>query len=283
MTSTEWLSIFGFIIAAYFALHSVVFVVSRYLKLDKSEKEQALQAQIDQLTSTVVKYESEVADLRKQVKIVVVQYEEVVGKYQELLRTHEEAQHEAKSLREQLNNISNGYSMRESKPDRVLLVLVGSEEKGLSLDLASIRAVRTETGMEVQVISNPSPDNLKKALDRARMKQDHIYLHMAIKADKDGYQLGDQIVDATWLSSVLNGVIVLVVAGTDSDAIGDFLGVVPYVVSMDGGVAHRDASIFARLFWSEIGKGMGPSLAIRRAMDRSPGTIREKIISHWDW
>lgn len=283
MSTTEWISVVLFVIVSYFILHGLVLLISRFLKLDRTEREQVLQSQIDKLNITLRDYEKEIDDLRSQVRIIVAQYQDIIGKYKELEKSYNEAREESVSLRDQLNNLSSGYVMRDVRPDKILLVLIGEINSGLSLDLASIRAVRTETGMEIQTISDPSPENLKKALDRARMKQDHIYLHMAIKADKEGYQIGSEIVDASWLSSVLGGVIVLVVAGAESDNVGDFLGVVPYVISMSGDIAHRDASIFSRMFWTEIGRGIGPSLALRRALEKSPGTIREQIVSHWNW
>lgn len=283
MSTTEWISVVLFVIVSYFILHGLVLLISRFLKLDRTEREQVLQSQIDKLNITLRDYEREIDDLRNQVRIIVAQYQDIIGKYKELEKSYNEAREESVSLRDQLNNLSSGYVMRDVRPDKILLVLIGEINSGLSLDLASIRAVRTETGMEIQTISDPSPENLKKALDRARMKQDHIYLHMAIKADKEGYQIGNKIVDASWLSSVLGGVIVLVVAGAESDNVGDFLGVIPYVISMSGDIAHRDASIFSRMFWTEIGRGIGPSLALRRALEKSPGTIREQIVSHWNW
>lgn len=278
----NWGFLFLLFIAAYVILNGISAFLQKFLKIDRSEREQLLQNQLSHLSEKIGDYESEISDLRKLVKLLQTQYEEMVGKYKELQHVHEEARQESQSLREQLNNLSQGYIMRDTHPNKVLIVCVGSPDKGLGLDLATIRAVRTDTGLEIQTIQDPSPDNLKKFLDRARMKQDHIYVHLAVKADKEGYQLGETIVDASWLSSVLNGAIVLLVAGADSDNVGDFLGVVPYVITMSGGVTHRDAAIFSRLFWTEIGRGIGPSLALTRALDRSPGTIREQIVSHWN-
>lgn len=289
MTPSELGTVIAFIVTGFVALQAITWIVRRWLKLDSSEREQVLQMQINDLNQKIKHqdekiedYEKEVEDLRRQVRIMVAQYEEAIGKLGRLQEAYDQSMETNRQLREQVNNLSSGYVMRDSRPEKILLVLVGSPDAGLSLDLATLRAVRTETGLEIQEITDPTPEKLKRALDRARMKQDHIYLHMAVKADKEGYLIGDTIVDAIWLSSILTNVIILVVAGTDSDNVGDFLGVVPYVVTMSGGISHRDASIFSRAFWTEIGKGIGPSMALRRALDRSPGTIREKVVSHWN-
>jgi cell division protein FtsB len=282
MTQMEWVSVFLFVVFSYIVLTGVVNFIRHYLKIDRTEREQILQAQIDDLTDKVEESEKEIQDLRRQVRLMVKQYEEAIGRLAELQKQHVVATEENRELKEQIKGLKAGFSEIDNRQDRVLFALIGSDDKGLGLDLASIRAVNTETGLEVKVIQDPSPEGLKTALDRARMQRSHIYLHMAINAGKEGYKLDDELVDASWLSSILNGVIVLVVAGTDSDYVGDFLGVVPYVVSMSGGVNHREAAIFSRLFWTEIGKGIGPTRAIKRALERSPTAIRESITTHWE-
>lgn len=280
----NWGFLLFFMVLAYLAMRALDTLIQRILKVDRTEKEQVLQSKLQELTVKVKKYEDEVASLRQQVQLLLNQYTEISGRYKELESVYAVAKQDANSLRDQLNNMSQTYSGMPARSNKVLIVCVGSKtDSGLALDMASIRAVRTETGFEIQQVSDPSPENLKKMLDRARLKQEHIYLHLAVKADKDGYQIGSQIVDASWLSSILNNVLVLLVAGSDSDSVGDFLGVVPYVITMSGGVDHREAAVFSRLFWTEIGRGLGPTLALRRALDRSPGNMREFIVSHWEF
>lgn len=282
MNPTDIAVVVVYMIVGFTGLQILTWVVRRWLKLDSTEREQILQAQMNKLSDKVEDYEEEIEHLKKQVKIMVEKYEEAVGRLVKLQEQYDVSVESNRQLREQLNNLSSGYLMRDNRPNKILLVLIGSGDVGLSLDLATLRAVRTETGMEIQEISDATPEKLKRALDRARMRQDHIYLHMAIKTDADGYQIGTDIVDATWLSSILNGVLVLVVAGTESDQIGDFLGVVPYVITMSGSLSHHDAAMFSRSFWTEIGRGIGPSLALRRALDRQSGTVRERVVSHWE-
>lgn len=285
----SWGFLLILMLVAYVVMRVIDNLIQRYLKIDKTEKEQILQNKLQELTSKVKEYEREVDSLRQQIKLLLAQYTDISGKYKELENTYNTAKQDAQSLRDQLGSFSQGYNNPSSsthfpaRSNKVLIVCIGSSDAGFALDLASIRAVRTETGIEIQQVNDPTPENLKNIIDRARAKQEHIYLHLAIKSDKNGYQIGPHIVDANWLSSILNGVLVLVVAGTDSDHIGDFLGVVPYVVTMSGSVVHREAAIFSRIFWTEIGKGIGPTLAFRRALERSPGTVREFVVSHWDY
>jgi hypothetical protein len=276
----NWSFLFILLVIAFLTMRAMDIFIQRFLGVDRTEREQVLQHQIDQLSRKVDDYEKEIDSLRKQVKLLVQQHEEVVVKYNKLEEVYNASKEDSLSLREQVNSFSSNYVNKT--PSKVLIVCTGSDEPGFGLDIASIRAVRTETGMEIQQVNDASPENLKKYIDRARVKQDHIYVHLSVRSDREGYQLGSEIVDASWLSTILNGVIVLVIAGTDSDSVADFLGVVPYVISMSGPISHRDASIFSRLFWLEIGNGIGPSLSLKRALQKSPGTIREKIVSHWE-
>lgn len=282
MTPAELVVVLAFIVSGFVVLQVLTWIVRRWLKLDSNEREQLLQNQINDLSDKVADYEKEVEDLRRQVRIMVAQYDEAIGRLAKLQELYDATVDTNRQLREQISNLTAGNVVSFNRPDKILMVLVGSKNSELSLDLATLRAVRTETGMEIHEITDPTPEKLKRTLDRARMKQDHVYLHMAVNADSQGYEIGPEIVDSTWLSSVLSNVLVLVVAGTDSDQVGDFLGVVPYVVTVAGGVTHRDAAIFSRVFWTEIGKGIGPTMALRRALERSPSAIREKIVCHWD-
>ena len=138
-----------------------------------------------------------------------------------------------------------------------------------------------ETGIEVKELVGPTPGVLKRELERVRGRKVQIYVHMAIFSDKEGYQLGGQIVDVNWLSTILQDVLVLLVAGADSSYVGEFLGVVPYVVTVEGGVPTRELSSFSRLFWSEIARGIGPGRALKRALDKSAPEVKDKIVKYW--
>lgn len=277
MTFSDWVALVVVVVILYSFLTLLVFLFRKHLALDVDEREKQLQNQLNQLQKELVDANREIESLRKQVNFLVEQNEESVRKMVQVEQLNEDLKGELENFRRS----TYSGSMLES-PQRILIVVIGSEDGGLSLDLASIRAVKTDTGLDIQTVSDVTPENLKKVLDSAKRRNNHIYVHMSVKADREGYLIGSRIVDVAWLSSILDGVIVLLVAGADSSYVGEFLGVVPYVVSMRGDIAHRDAALFARAFWTEIGRGMGPSMALRRALDHSPVTIRDNVVAHWN-
>lgn len=180
---------------------------------------------------------------------------------------------------EQLN--AGGVQVFDAKPESPLLVAIGSDAK-LKLDLASLRAVETDTGMTFRRIENATFELLKRHLDRARAN-DRPYdkLHLAVHSGPDGIYLSGGIVNSEQLSEILRGVRILVIAGCESDAVGDYLGVVNHVVSMTEKVSHTDAALFARAFWEEIGNRCEPSEALRLALKRSPSGMSEYVEYHW--
>lgn len=275
----EWFLLLLFIALATYGLQFVTWLVRKYVfNIDNSERREILQAEFENLKKEHTDQQSKIMDLEKQNKIFVQNYENVVGRLSELQKKYDLLLRANKELQEQVEVLSRTSTVETSKREKVLYVVVGSGDAGLSLDLASIRAVETETGLDVQHIKDPQPESIERKLAVARREKSHIYLHLSVKADSEGYLIGDKIVDATWLSGILDGVLVLLVAGTDSDYVGEFLGVVPYVVTMRGGVGNREAAIFSRAFWTEIGRGIGPSLALKRALAKSPEMLQDKII-----
>jgi hypothetical protein len=71
------------------------------------------------------------------------------------------------------------------------------------------------------------------------------------------------------------------VAGSDSTEVGEFLGIIPYVITMSDKLPSRDAARFTRHFWTEIGNGIGPTLGLQRALEASPGRMSEYVKRHW--
>lgn len=282
----DWVTLIGVVVLATLAMQVFSPLIQRYLKLDKTEREEVLQNQIDAMGNKQDEYENDASSLKNHIKFLLRQYDDLVIENGKCKEEYAKAQREIGILQEQVKALT----IQSQQPaveaavsaQRTLVVCTATDDPNFALDLASLRAVRTDTGMEITLVKEPTPDNLKKILDRLRSRGGPFYLHLAIRTDKEGFQIGDQIVDANWLSSILDGVIILLVAGSDSDSIGDFLGVVPYVITLNGDVQHRDVALFSRLFWIEVGRGLGPSLALKRAADRSPSSIRESIQSHWD-
>lgn len=271
----DYVVVFLFVLGSLSILYLIRFGLSRWLSWDNGEKEKALQHDLS-------KAKGEIVDLRKQIKILISQYEDAVGKYAVLKKEHDQAKRELEVMREELDQLQRETLAKSAAfHNRLLIAAVGSKEASLALDLASLRAVRADTGLQFLRIPEATPEKLKDALDQSRMMQSTTYLHLSIKSDEEGYQLTNQIVDANWLSENLEGVIILVVNGSNSTRIGHSLGVVPYVITMSDEVPHRDASQFARAFWTEIGKGIGPTLALKRALDRSPANMQEYVVRHW--
>lgn len=177
----------------------------------------------------------------------------------------------------------SGLVKKKEVSEKLLLLAIGDGgDLGLSLDLTSFRALQTETGVEFKRILDCTPDKLKVALDRARLHDQDVYLNLSVHASAQGLYLGGILVDPVWLSSVLDGVQILLIAGCESDQIGDYLGVVPYVVTMSEKVQSSDAAIFVRVFWREIINGEAPDAALRRAIRRSPSSMGEYVVKHWD-
>jgi hypothetical protein len=274
-TPQEYITVFLFVLGSLSILYLIRLILSKWLAWDNGEKEKALQQNLN-------KSKEEILDLRKQVRILVAQYEEAVGKYALLREQYDQAARELVVLREEVEQMQK-ETVKQSQAlhNRLLIAAVGSKEASLALDLASLRAVRADTGLRFLRIPEATPEKLKDALDQSRMMQSTTYLHLSIKSDNDGYQLTNEIVDANWLSENLEGVVILVVNGSNSTRIGASLGVVPYVITMSEEVPHRDASLFARAFWTEIGRGIGPSLALKRALERSPANMQEYVVRHW--
>lgn len=170
----------------------------------------------------------------------------------------------------------------DDKPSSLLLLIaaIGSDA-ALSLDLASLRAVRTATGMEFARIKDATLDALKTALDRERAHGRRCNVHLAVHSSPLGVELGGKVIDAVALSEILDGVQVLLIAGCQSDQIGDFLGVVPAVVSFSEDVGHNDAAAFTLAWWTAIGDGLEPAAALRYALQRAPSGLQEFVTKSW--
>lgn len=272
--------VFLFVAVSYSLIILLRAGLARLLKWDTGEKEKVLQQRLGVLAQECDKYKEEVSDLRKQVKNLLGQYDEAVIRWSNLNSLYNKVKADADRLREELDQVQQDLRQPNRVGGRILIAAVGSDDASFGLDSASLWAVNTETGLEFEEIK-ASTTKLMESLDRARAKKKVVYLHLAVKSDEKGYQLTDQIVDASWLAPVLSGVIVLLVAGSDSSTVGDLLGVVPYVVTMNDKVSSRDAAMFSRAFWTEIGKGIGQSEALSRALAVAPSRMKPFVTAHW--
>lgn len=280
----DLLVIFVFVTVSYFLINLLRVGLSQWLKWDIGEREKELRQKLLGLQYECDKYKEEVTDLRKQIRILLTQHDEAVIKLNKLQGQYQSASETAEGLRWELERMQAEIidSSETSKTNRVLIVAIGSLKPSLNLDMASLRAVEHDTGIMVQRIPEATPDKLKMAIDKARRRRDIIYLHMAVDSDDNGFHLMDQVVDSDWMAANLGSVVVLVIAAQDRADIGEFLGIIPYVVTMSDAVISRDAAIFSREFWTEIGKGIGPTMALKRALSHSPSAMKTYVTPNWD-
>jgi hypothetical protein len=167
-------------------------------------------------------------------------------------------------------------------PPRPPLLVVIGPDAALRLDLAALRKVKRLTGLAFHRLTDATADDLDAYLRRERSKgQPVVYLHLAVHADHAGVQLADGAVDGDWLSERLLGVQVLLLAGCHGDRLGDWLGVVPHVVTLDEAIGHDDAAVLCEHFWTGIGKGDGPAAALDAALAACAPVVGEYVVRHW--
>ena len=108
-----------------------------------------------------------------------------------------------------------------------------------------------------------------------------LAFHRLPDASADDLDLAGGSVDGEWLSERLLGVQVLLLAGCEGDRVGDWLGVVPYVVTLDEAIGHDDAAVLCEHFWTGIGKGEGPGAALAAALSACAPVVGEYVVRHW--
>jgi hypothetical protein len=164
---------------------------------------------------------------------------------------------------------------------KTLCVCVGPEE-GLMLDLAALRAVRAATGLQFLRILNVTRQKFTTTLRRERLLGRQLQLlHIALHASAAGIEFVDGVADGNWLSERLDGVRVLLLASCACDTVGDWLGVVPFVVTLSEEIGHEDAATLTQAFWQNIGLGKEPGEALDEALKRCPPAIGEYVVRHW--
>lgn len=167
------------------------------------------------------------------------------------------------------------------KPQCPFLVCVGADA-GLELDLAALRAVRVATGLKFQRLIRPTRQTFGDTLRRQRGLGHPIeFLHMALHASADGIEFVNGVADGIWLSERLAGVRVLLLASCSSASVGDVLGVVPYVITLNEEISHEDAAALTQHFWYNIGRGQEPDVALDGALCFCPPAVGEYVVRHW--
>lgn len=160
---------------------------------------------------------------------------------------------------------------------QTLLALIGADP-ALKLDLAALREVERESDLRVSRVYPVTKSKLKRTLDRYRVNGRPVaYVHISVHAGPHGLAFDGETVDAQWLSENLKNVKVLLINGCQSDAIGDWIGVVPTVVTMREAITHEDAAQFAKSFWAAVAGGALPEDAYYQARDRAPQAVGEFV------
>lgn len=159
----------------------------------------------------------------------------------------------------------------EAQRDNNVIVAVLGTDDALLIDLAMLRNVQNRTGLRLTRLLPVSKSSLATYLSRHRTQGRPVrYVHFAVHSGPTGLVFSDGVADGVWLSETLAGVEVVLIAGCESDAVGDLIGVVPAVVSMREDVGHRDAASFALVFWTAVGGGASPEAAFDLALERVP-------------
>lgn len=162
-----------------------------------------------------------------------------------------------------------------------LLAVFGPDED-LERDLVSLRAVERETGMDFRRVRDATFAKIKRYLDQGRVNgRPYTKMHMAVHAGDGGIFLGPERIDGLKFSEILDGVEILLIAGCEGNEIGDWIGRVAHVITISEQVAHKDASLFARAFWTQIGNGKNPDEAVNVALNLAPSGMDEYVEKHW--
>lgn len=166
-------------------------------------------------------------------------------------------------------------------PKSGFLVCIG-DDPALKIDLAMFRAVKRETGIHFHRIVNATSGDIADHLRREReLGRPVRYVHLACHGGSDGILLADGLVDGDWLSAILHGVEVLLLAACDGEVVADWLAVVPYVISFSDAIEHGDAAVVTRTFWRAIARGATADEALDAAMTKAQPHIAEFVIKHW--
>jgi hypothetical protein len=163
----------------------------------------------------------------------------------------------------------------------VLWVCLGTDPD-LAIDLAALRTVRAATGLNFKRVLDATCTKFDCTLRRERKFGRPVeLLHLALHASPAGVKFADHPADGNWLSERLDGVRVLLLASCECDALGDWLGVVPHVITLSEAITHEDAAVLTQQFWQGIGRKLDPGTALDEALAHCPPAVSEYVVRHW--
>jgi hypothetical protein len=164
---------------------------------------------------------------------------------------------------------------------RTLFVCIGPDS-ALMLDLAVLRGVRSATGLAFKRLLDATRPRFADMLRRERgFGRPVELLHLALHASPEGVAFADGLADGNWLSERLFGVRIMLLASCQGDTIGDWLGVVPHVITLSEEISHEDAAVLTQHFWHNIGLGTEPGAALDEALMHCPPAVSEYVVRHW--
>lgn len=164
---------------------------------------------------------------------------------------------------------------------RTLLVCAGPAS-AFMIDLAALRGVRAATGLEFRRLLDVTRPKLEKHLRREQgLGRPVELLHLALHASAAGVQFSDGVADGAWLSERLGGVRIMLLAGCEGEEVGDWLNVIPHVITLSEGITDADAAALTRHFWHNIGLGQEPGAALEAALAHCPPAVAEYVVRHW--
>ncbi|MFM7173458.1 MAG: hypothetical protein ACKO4U_10550, partial [Caldilinea sp.] len=140
----------------------------------------------------------------------------------------------------------------DARQERLGMISKILKDLYVTLNLADLPNLEPDEAR--QFLTDASTEDLDAYLRRERSCGRPVsLLHLAVHAGHKGVQLAD----GKWLSERLLGVQVLLLAGCQGDRIGDWLGVVPFVITIDAAIGHDDAAVLCEHFWIGIRPGSG--------------------------
>ena len=202
--------------------------------------------------------------------------EEVIGELTEKLA---EANRKIGRLEARIIELEKTLARQEIRQtgSDTLLVAVGTDPM-LKVDLSALRAVESRTPLKILRLLPVTKDNFRRIIDQRRSVGQPIRrVHIATHASRDGVEFGDGVADGIWLSAQLGGVEVLLLAGCETSQVGDYLGLVPFLVTTLESLSQEDAMRMAGVFWQAVGEWLLPAQVEARCRERLPAELLEAV------
>ena len=152
----------------------------------------------------------------------------------------------------------------------------------LLLDQAALCAVRSATGLKFMRVLDVTQRKFAATLRRERgLGRPAELLHVDLPATPAGIQCADRLADGTWLRQRLPGVRIMLLAAWEGDGAGDWLQVVPHVITLRAGISREDAAVLTQRFWHNIGLDLAPGPALDEALAHCSPAAGEYVARHW--